>query len=232
MVMLDTLVGRKKAKPSGLEKLLVRYGVAVHQDSLALAAEVDKFGGRAIVFGQPSAAHAITKPLSSLRAAIFYSATIQIGQASQSGYQATPILTGTEGSWGERDMERSTSYDEGKDVPGPNVMAAAVAATEDNEGIAPVNRAKIVVIADSDIISNRLASDDNFKLTCNSDLFLNAVNWMVDRTENIGIVPKERDHRIANVTPSRRTKLFWGAFVGPTLLMVILGIVVWRIRAK
>ena len=41
LVMLDTLVGREKAKPSGLDGLLAQYGVVVNQDSLALAAEVE-----------------------------------------------------------------------------------------------------------------------------------------------------------------------------------------------
>ncbi len=79
--------------------------------------------------------------------------------------------------------------------------------------------------------SNQLMSDRKIAFSANSDLFLNAVNWMVGKTENIGIQPREQMRRMVSMTPVRRTRIFWGAVVLPALAMVILGIVVWRFRS-
>jgi ABC-type uncharacterized transport system involved in gliding motility auxiliary subunit len=167
-----------------------------------------------------------------MRAAFFQAACLEVTSAQRPGYEARTLLSGNPGSWGERRPDRSATYDEKEDVAGPVVLAAAVGPSTAPEAVMPVNPAKIVVFADADFVSNLMANDKLFKLFVNRDLFLNAVNWMVERTENIGIVSRERERRTATVTPERRTRLFWGAFVAPLVVMVALGIFVWRARSR
>lgn len=232
LVMLDTLVAGGEAVSSGLERLLEKYGVEVYQDALALGAEVDQFRGVAVVHGEPNAMHEISKPLKDSRAAFFQAAVLGIGPGRDSGYEVASILDGTEGSWGERNPGQSVTFDEGEDVPGPTLLAVAVAPSASPSSVPPINPAKIVVMSDVDFISNRLVMDPRFRLYTNRDLFLNAINWIVERRENIGIIPKERERRTVVVNPTRARRIFVGAFVGPCVLMVVLGIFVWWSRSK
>jgi ABC-type uncharacterized transport system involved in gliding motility auxiliary subunit len=69
-------------------------------------------------------------------------------------------------------------------------------------------------------------------MAANTDLFLNSVNWMAGKTENIGIQPRSQERRLVHMTDVRRKRVFWGAVVLPALAMIILGIVVWRLRSS
>ena len=75
-------------------------------------------------------------------------------------------------------------------------------------------------------------SQPSVAYSANSDLFLNSVNWMVGKRENIGIQPKEQMSRTVSMTGDRKDRVFWGAVVLPALAMVVLGIVVWRLRSR
>ena len=89
-----------------------------------------------------------------------------------------------------------------------------------------------MVVADVDFVSNRLLVDAVVRSSVNEDFFLNAINWMAERTENIGIAAKERERRTATITPSRRRRLLFGTVFGPVIVMVVLGIYVWRVRSQ
>ena len=228
LAMLDYLNEKAGEKPSGLERVLAKYGVAVHQDAVALAPESAFLGARAI--GRPDARHEISSPLARRQALFYRACVLRPVSPEKAGYETDVVVEGTERSWGEREPGRAQRYDAGDDVAGPTTLAVAVGPKSGME--APENPAGIVVFSDADFVSNQLMADAAFRHSANSDLFLNAVNWMVGRRANIGIVPRERDRRTVVMTPSRRTKVFLGTVVFPAALMVALGIYVWRVRSR
>jgi hypothetical protein len=84
-----------------------------------------------------------------------------------------------------------------------------------------------------DWLTNQILEDPIVRrFSVNVDLFGASVNWLVGRTENIGIPPKEEDVRIADVKPGQRKQLFVGIVVGPVLMMIALGVYVWRVRSR
>ncbi|MHC4248288.1 MAG: GldG family protein [Planctomycetota bacterium] len=231
LVALDLLDTRQGHVRSGLERLLKKYGVEVHQDVMAVGREM---AFTSVTIGIPSGYHEISEPLSTRQAMLHQACVLDTGSPVKEGYDARRVLEGTDGSWGERDLRGAMRYSKDKDMAGPTTLGVAVGPRESDPStpFGPTGRAHIVVFADADFLSNQLMSDRNVSFSANSDLFLNAVNWMAGKTENIGIQPREQMRRTVSMTQSRKTRVFWGAVVLPALAMVVLGIVVWRLRSR
>ena len=228
LVMLDHLDAKAGEKPSGLERILGEYGVVVRQDAMALGPESLVLGARAI--GQPDARHEISSPVARRQALFHRACVLGTRPAEKEGYRTDVVVEGTDGSWGERKLDKTPRYDKGDDVAGPTTLGVAIGPKSGMQ--APDSPASIVVFADADFVSNQFMADATFRHSANPDLFLNAVNWMVGRTENIGIAPRERDRRTVVMTPSRRWKFVVGAVLLPAALMAVLGICVWLIRSR
>jgi len=230
IVMFDALVpGRKEPSPSGLERVVAKYGVEVEQAAIARGPEMILMGANTV--GIPTGLHDISKPLKRHQAMFYQACCLKTKTPDKKGTRTWTLVEGTEGSWGEKRPDRSARYDPGEDIAGPTILAVA-AGPSDSKDEPPESKGKLVVFADADFLSNQMMRDINYRESANVDLFLNSVNWMVGRRENVGIAPKERERRTAIVTPSRRARLFWGGAVGPAALMVALGIYVWRARSR
>ena len=228
LVMLDLLDAKAGEKPSGLEPVLEKYGVVAFRGAMALGPESQILGERAI--GRPDARHEIASALARRQALFHRACVLGTRPAEKEGYRTDVVVEGTDGSWGERKLGKTPRYDKGDDVAGPTTLGVA---TGPKSGIeAPDAPASIVVFADADFVSNQFMADATFRHSANADLFLNAVNWMVGRTENVGIEPRERDRRTVVMTPSRRTKFVVGAVLLPAVLMAVLGFYVWLVRSR
>ncbi|MEA3212067.1 MAG: gliding motility-associatede transport system auxiliary component [Chthoniobacter sp.] len=103
----------------------------------------------------------------------------------------TPLLAAGEGFWGETDPvdseDRPAFFDPKKDHMGPLTLAAAV----EKGGVADVkvDTSRLVVIGNAELLSN-----NGYRLSegITLDLAVNALNWLLDREELIGIPPKEK----------------------------------------
>jgi len=233
LVTLDLLDTKQGHVKSGLERLLKKYGVEVHQDVMASMVDVWGRPTRTIV-GVPNGHHKISESLSDEQAVLHKACVLDIGSPAKEGYEARRILEGTDRSWGERDLRGAMRYSKEKDIAGPTTLGVAVGPRkgDPSTSFGVQGKAHIVVFSDADFLSKLLMSNPNFAYSANSDLFMNAVNWMVGKRENIGIQPKEQMSRTVSMTGDRRDRVFWGAVVLPALAMVVLGIVVWRLRSR
>ena len=229
-VTLDYLDKRAGHVSSGLERLLKKYGVEVHQDVMAVGQEMRT----GYTYGIPHEYHEISEPLSRKTVLLRNACVLKTASPEKEGFDAKAILEGTDGSWGEKDPTGRLRYDKDVDIAGPTTLGVAVgpAKSDPSTPFGPTGRAHVVAFADADFLSDRLMADSGVAMAANTDLFLNSVNWMVGKTENIGIQPRERERRAVHMTPVRRRRLFWGAVVLPALAMVILGIAVWRLRSR
>jgi len=231
LVALDLLDTKQGHVKSGLERLLKKYGVEVHQDVMAVGREM---AFTSFTVGLPSKYHEVSESLSTRQAMLHQACVLDIGPSSKEGYEASRILEGTDGSWGERELKGPMRYSKENDIAGPTTLGVAVGPRKGDPStdFGVQGKAHIVVFSDADFLSKLLMSSPNFAYSANSDLFMNAVNWMVGKRENIGIQPKEQMSRTVSMTGDRKDRVFWGAVVLPALAMVVLGIVVWRLRSR
>ncbi len=137
------------------------------------------------------------------------------------------LLFSSPDSWGETDP---VDQDEGhEDASGPLALAYAVARTDDDEdpleeeGVSETPVA--VIIGDADFVSN-----DMFGFQGNSDLFMNSVQWLLDRADLITIRPKEPVLRQVFLSPTEGRMIFYGSTLGLPLIILIIGMTVWLRR--
>ena len=140
------------------------------------------------------------------------------------------VFTG-EDSWAEKDLAGWTEsgragFDEG-DLLGPvPVMVAGrlrlgEAADSEEEG------ARLVVVGDSDFATNEFIADYQ-----NRDLFVNAVNWLVDASERISVRPPiSRASRFRLSADQFMRIQYLSLFVLPETIAV-LGVLAWWSRRK
>ena len=161
----------------------------------------------------------------------------------------TPIEGGTDGrtaqkiietspqSWAETDLaglwQKSAverNLDKG-DISGPIGLAAAVSAAAPDapapaDAEAPKPETRVVVVGDSDFVSNRAIN-----LAGNRDLFLNMANWLAQQEDLIAIRPREAgDSRITMTQDQARIVLWATLLVIPGLLFANAVRVWWRRR--
>ena len=118
----------------------------------------------------------------------------------------------------------SFSFKEGSDLAGP--VSIAVAIENAKSGM------RLIVVGDSDFVVNRSIAPSTGN-DANRDMFLNAVNWAMQREYLVSIGPK-------SMAEMRRLRLNKGQFyvititalVATPLLAALAGVAVYFIRRK
>lgn len=217
-------------RDAGLRPLLEDWGVQVFDDLV-----ID--GTRMLMSSQGELVvtaygnHPITAPLTR-SATIFYGPRSvepvpqsPTGDVSADQPRVVPLAGTSQSGWAETDLEQNpATYDVGVDRPGPVSIAVAV-----ERGVAPtvdvaLPPTRLVVIGDSDFVANGALSAGN------SDLFLNALNWLLERDTQMAISPKRFiDYRLT-IGPEQRWRLLWVVAALIPGMVAILGGVVWVIR--
>lgn len=96
----------------------------------------------------------------------------------------------------------------------------------DEPGPAAEDEGRLVVIGDSDFVT-----DKNFDAMGNSDLFLNAVNWLAQEEDLIAIRPKTSDNQMVTLTAvQNRIFILLPLLVLPGLVLFAGGVVWYRRR--
>jgi ABC-type uncharacterized transport system involved in gliding motility auxiliary subunit len=200
-------------------------GIVVGED-VVFDARLALFGQATSPFASRFADHPITGKMRDT--VIFHMArSIEVG-AGASGFESI-VFTGEE-SWAEKDLEAWRETGQAKygagDTVGP--VSVVVAGEFRAAGAEPGDQpARIVVVGDSDFASNELIG--NYQ---NRDLFVNAVNWLVDDTDQIAIRPPvSRASRFRMTGESFLRIQLLSLFVIPELIAVA-GVVGWWMRRK
>ena len=89
-----------------------------------------------------------------------------------------------------------------------------------------IQPSRMVVFGDSDFVSNDALTGGD------QDLFMSAMNWLLDRNELMAIAPKPIEEVKLNLTDKQLRNLFWINVVGIPLLAVAGGLLVWGRRRK
>jgi ABC-type uncharacterized transport system involved in gliding motility auxiliary subunit len=89
-----------------------------------------------------------------------------------------------------------------------------------------IEPSRMVVFGDSDFVSN------GNMVGGNADLFMNALNWLLDREELMAIAPKPIEEVKLSLSRKQLSQLFWINVAGVPLIAVVIGFIVWLRRRK
>ena len=223
LLMIDPPVKGGTAQPSSLIALAKEWGIQLGDDIV-----VDPTGqlvgfDASVPVGMP-VQHPITAKTTKMTAFRLSRSVAPIEGGSDGKIAQTFIQSG-EKSWAEKDVKGL--YDTGTpkrdvdkgDKAGPISLGAAVSApaagvAPSAEPDAPKPESRLVVIGDSDFASNAMV-----QVGGNSDLFLNAANWLAQQENLIAIRPKSPEDRRLQLTQAQQTNVFWLTLVIIPLLL-------------
>ncbi len=219
LVLLDPLT------ETGLENLLGEWGLALGDDVVVDATRT--LSGREL-FVNTYGNHPITRRLEGITA-IFQlprsvEAAVEFEAAADPADRPRPIVLAacTESGWAETDLAQSPmKFDPGRDRPGPVGVAAAV-----EKGPVPgfdvqIRPTRIVVFGDSDFVAN------GGLVGGNGDLFLSALNWLLEREQLLAIAPKPVEEARLIMDQRQLLALFWVLVVFLPAGVAVLGVAVW-----
>lgn len=214
---------------AGLDALLEEWGFRLGNDAVidpahtlsGLELFVDSYGP-----------HPITKGLGGISSIFYMPRSVAPADANgTSGGQAdkpqvTSLLASTEESWSETDLEqRPMRFDAARDRKGP-ISIAAAAERGPVQGLdVDIRPTRLVVFGDADFVSNFAAPSGG-----NVDLFLGALNWVLEREELLAISPKAPEDNRLLMDEVQLRLLFWVVVVGLPGIFAIIGGMVWLKR--
>jgi ABC-type uncharacterized transport system involved in gliding motility auxiliary subunit len=154
------------------------------------------------------------------------------------GTSVWPLVNTTKESFGETDPGR-VSFNEKEDQIGPlTLMAASILRSEriagdvlitaresgnnDAPEAPPKAESRIIAVGDSDFATNSF-----FHILGNGNVFLNAVNYLTEQENLIGIEPRTYDQPRVNLTNRQMKGTFLLSVVLIPALLAIIGCAVW-----
>ncbi len=216
---------------TGLKRVLERWGVRVSDDIVVDATRT--LTGREL-FITDYGDHPITRAVDGITS-VFYSprAVEPAPDVSQAGADhadrpyVTVLASSSESGWAERDPVLSPMrFDPGVDREGPISVAVAV-----ERGPVPgidvqIRPTRMVVMGDSSFISNGAMTGGDV------DLFMSALNWLIEREDMMAIGPRTIDHARLILSRVELMKLFWFTAAGLPGCAALLGLMVWLRRRR
>ena len=213
---------------SGLEPVLKEWAIGVNNDFIVGNI---KGLGRTFAVAESYGRHPVTAKHASL--ATFFPLARSLTREGTIPATETVVLVKTSRmTWAETDLswlkdkKAKMAYNSGEDRPGPLPVAMAVKGPPKSHKLSASDRSRrktrIVVFGDSDFANNQF-----FSQAGNGDLFLNAVNWLLEEGSLIAIRPKARGYRPLFLTDSDREWIFWLSLVLLPAVPVVVGVGVW-----
>jgi len=147
--------------------------------------------------------------------------------------KVTQLLGTTKDAWGERSYRTGDlKYNKGVDLPGPVRVAALseqqlLAQGQNPQGVdLPPTGGRLMVFGNADFIGNQ-----RFNMLGNHYLFLNTVNYLLDRQNVLNIPPKPPFEFDLILSQENLAGLAW-RFMLPSLLLALLGFGVYLARRR
>lgn len=226
MILLDAL------KETGLEPMLRRWGVGLRNDFVL---DLENTLKGSDVYVRTYFEHPITMRMGNAGARFHLPRSIEPlwPEGETSGDDDRPIVTQlamtSEKSWSETQVDdMSAKYNEGTgDLRGPFSLAVAVERGAPQKMLdVQILPSRMVVFGDSDFVSNGALTGGD------QDLFMSAMNWLLDREELMAIAPKPIEEIKLILTRKQLNNLFWINVAGIPFLAVVGGLLVWARRRR
>ena len=142
------------------------------------------------------------------------------------------LVTAGEGYWGEtkyQDMETTgVSYDPKEDISAPLSFAASAEKGALQDTSVNVDSARMIVTGNSDFLGSQALA----QAAPNLDFALDGVNWLLNRTELIGIAPKAEKQFELNLTDQQLWRMQWLVMGMMPVVVGMIGAFVWAQRRR
>lgn len=224
-VLLDALT------ESGLEPMLEEWGVQLRQDVVVDPARTLK--GRGVLLAA-YAKHPITEKMRGFSSIFYLPRSVRptllasrLWVKAHDKPKVFPLFMASKTAWSESQPEQHPAkFDPATpDYQDPQGISMGVAVEKGAEGLdVQIRPSRLVVIGDSDFVSNAgLTGGDQ-------DVFMGALNWLLEREELIGIAPKPVQKVKLLMTRAQLNILFWIALLAVPGLFAVSGFLVWLRR--
>ncbi|MDF7799525.1 GldG family protein [Pontiellaceae bacterium B1224] len=229
LVMLDAL------KETDLEPMLRRWGVALRND---IVVDPENTLRGSDVHVRRYNTHPISMEMDSIVQFILPRSVMPLaaedGTVAEDRPMVVPLFFTSEKSWSETQVEESTAkFDagtgdfRGDDPNHPISLGVAVerGATQTMLDV-QIKPSRLVVLGDSDFVSN------GSMVGGNQDLFMSALNWLLEREELMAIAPKMIEEVKLSLSRKQLSQLFWINVAGIPSVAMVMGLLVWVRRRK
>ena len=158
------------------------------------------------------------------------SLNIDKAQVQIAKLQMMPLLDSVEGFWGETDLtgdDTQAGFDPKKDHMGPLHLALAVEKGGVDDDRVKVETSRLIVIGNAELLglnANRLSEGVSI------DLAVNALNWLLDREELIGIPAKEKKNVILQLEDKQLRSIGIAVMAIIPGIVALLGLLNWSQR--
>lgn len=216
-------------KPAGLELLAEQLGVAflpgVVVDATTQMLGIDN-PSFVVVTAYPN--HDVTRDLGVITV---FPEAVALETNPVDGWEVSPLLTTAARSWTEIDeLSGEIRFDADSDErAGPLDIGLVITstATADDESEATPGTQRIVVIGDSDFLSNTYLGNGG-----NLDLGLNLMHWLSHDDAFINILIKTAPDTTLELGRIAQAVIGLGSLIGLPLLLLITGMVIWLRRRR
>lgn len=221
MVLLDT------GPSAGLRPLLEGWGVRLEDD---VVVDPTRTLSGLDLFVDDYGSHPITRNLRNVTSVFYLPRSIEPLAPPAGGVPAdqpkvTALARSSADSWAESDLEQKPmKFDASRDRRGP-VSVSVAAEKGPVQGVdVDIRPSRLVVFGDTDFLSNGALSGGNV------DLFLSALNWLLEREQLMAIAPKPLDETRLVMTEAQVRRLFWMVVVILPGLVGVVGAGIWLQR--
>lgn len=156
--------------------------------------------------------------------------SLEIKALEQAGGPAALALLSTpESYWGETDLgslDGEVELNEGVDFEGPLVVAALLDEGSVSGGQVSLKGDRIAVFGGAQFLTNQMLQGNQL------DLFLNLMNWMLDKEESLGIAPKTPEEFSLTLTDNHRQILSGVIVLLIPACGLLAGFLIWMRRRK
>jgi ABC-type uncharacterized transport system involved in gliding motility auxiliary subunit len=228
-IMLDPVLKPGQMQPTGLQALLMDWGITADNDVVLDVSGMGRLIGadESIPVAASYPPHAITQNFQLLTAYPLARSMTPV-EGGVNGHTAQSIVETSRSSWGEMDLKALSSGQPAKadddDKKGPVSLAAAVSAPAadgvEKDGKKPETR--VVAFGDSEFPSNAFLGVQG-----NRDLFLNTVNWLAQQENLIAIRPRDAEDRRITLTADQQTRIFYLTVLIVPGLILLAGVQTW-----
>lgn len=210
---------------SGLEPLLMDWGVVLEND-IVVDPERTLSGRELYISSYPN--HPVTVPLQNLATVLYLPRSVRPRPLTPGVDKPVffALATCSTAGWAEFDPDdAAVQFNPHADIPGPVPVAAAI-----ERGPVPgvhvqIRPTRLVVIGDS-----QFAANDGL-MGANMDLFLNAVNWLLERAELLELAPRIYEHQPLVMDARQLRRLFAAVVIVLPGLVALIGLgMAWRRR--
>ncbi len=238
--MLLFLEPGANATALGLDDLLLDWGILVHNDFIVDPEPGNMAdNGDLLLWAFREPAHPVTKTLQEYKQPLRLGGARTVmpdpGRTLGSGLHTVTLAATSKSAWGERDFRSPAKLHRDVDtrpmagMEPPDRLGVVVAserlAVRDNLPFS-VRGGKLVVFGTGDLVSNSRIEQGNLAV------FLNAVNWSVDRDKQLNIPPRPVERFKLTLSATDSSRLRYALLLGLPGGALLLGLIVyWTRRA-